>query len=227
MDTLNTISGERGSRAALAGFVFGALFCIGWILIDQSPPFDVPAQELAEYFSNSTRRRSSQIVGLWIAPFAAIAFMWFMAAFRHRLLRASGQESTLFSTVQLVSGAIFTMAIFIAGATELATVRIVTASASGNFDLDATRGIIALGSVISQIVGLRSGAVFILVSTTRAMRAELFPRWFGIASYVMAAAALLISTTWKPIVLVIPAWVVGTSLLVLSLRRNRELPIEA
>ena len=43
----------------------------------------------------------------------------------------------------------------------------------------------------------------------------------------MAAAALFISTTWKPIVLVIPVWVVGTSVFVLSLRRNRAQPTEA
>ena len=59
------------------------------------------------------------------------------------------------------------------------------------------------------------------------MRSGLFPRWFGIVSYVMAAALLLMATTWRPMALVIPAWVVGASMLVLAMRRNLEVPTES
>ena len=224
---MEAIVGERGSRAALAGFMFAVLFVVAWVLLDNSPPFGASANELTDYFSNPSRRRSSVIVGFWVAPFAAIAFMWFMAAFRDRLLRAGGREHTLYSTVHLVSGTTFTIAIFIAGATELATVKMVTAAADGSFDVDAIRGIIALGTVMAQVVALRSGAVFIAVGATRAMRSGLFPRWFGIVSYVMAAALLLVATTWRPMALVIPAWVVGVSMLVLAMRRNLEVPTES
>jgi hypothetical protein len=80
---------------------------------------------------------------------------------------------------------------------------------------------------MAQIVALRSGAVFIAVSTARAMRSGLFPRWFGIASIVSAVVLLFSYSALPAVTLLMPLWVVAASGLVLALRSTRDLPAGA
>ena len=133
-------------------------------------------------------------------------------------MRAGGREHTIFATVQLVAGSVFVTAVFAVGASELATVWVAESMAPDRIDLDAMRPMIAFGAALAQIVAVRSSAVFIAVSTTRARRAGLFPTWFAVVGWVMAAALLVVASTWRPVVLVIPAWVLGASIAVLSSR---------
>ena len=219
--------GERGSRAALAGGVFAILFVLGWLLMQQSPPLDAPAEELVDYFSDPDQRRSSLIAGLYVVPFAGIAFIWFMAALRDRYVRSGAKENVLLSTVHLISGTLFVAAMFAIAAVELALVWLAEQSPAGRYDAEATRAMVAFASAMAQIIALRAGAVFIAVSTTRAMRSGLFPRWFGVASMV-TAVLLLFSFSALPIVaLLMPIWVVAASALVLTRRSTRDLPAGA
>jgi hypothetical protein len=216
--------GERGSRAALAGAVFALLFVAGWLLLQQSPPLDAPADELADYYTDPDRRRASLIGGLYVVPFGGIAFMWFMAALRDRQLRSGAKEHVLLSTVQIVAGTMFVMAIFAVAAIELALVWMAEQSPEGTFDADVARVMVAFGAAMAQIVALRSGAVFIASSTTRAMRSGLFPRWYGVLSMIGAALLLFSFTAWPFIVLVLPFWVLASSGLVLTRRVTRHVP---
>ena len=184
-------------------------------------------RQILDYFTSAGGRRSSRLAGLYIVPFAGIAFIWFMAALRDRIVRAGGREHAVFSTMQLISGTVFVAALFAVGATELSTVWVAEAASGSTLDIDAARGIIALGAATAQIVAIRASAVFIAVSTTRAMRAGLFPRWFCYSGLAMALALLFVATTWRPVVLVIPAWVLAASVVVIAQRRNRSEPIEA
>jgi hypothetical protein len=212
---------------ALAGVVFAGLFVAGWLLMQQSPSVGSTDQELLDYLSRPDLRRGSRLAGLYVVPFGGIAFIWFLAAFRDRIVRAGGQEHTIFATVQLVAGAVFVTAIFAVGASELATVWVAESMAADRIDLDAMRPMIAFGSALVQIVAVRAGAVFIAVSTTRARRAGLFPTWFSVLGWVMATALLVVSSTWRPVVLVIPAWVLGASVALLSSRPARAEMVEA
>lgn len=221
------VRGERGSRAALAGFVFSILFAIGWLLLQRSPPVGAADKEILDYFTSVGGRRNSRLAGLYVIPFAGIAFIWFMAALRDRIVRAGGREHAVLSTVQLISGTVFVAALFAVGAAELSTVWVAESAGGPTLDIDAARGIIALGAATAQIVAIRASAVFIAVSTTRAMRAGLFPRWFCYTGFAMALALLVVATTWRPVVLVIPAWVLAASFVVIAQRLNRSEPIEA
>ena len=46
-------------------------------------------------------------VGLYLMPFAAIAFVWFIIALRMWVVSHGRPEHALFSNVQLVSGIVF------------------------------------------------------------------------------------------------------------------------
>ncbi len=217
---------ERGSRAGLAGFVFAVLFVVGWLLLEESPPFDAPADELVDHYSNPTERRSSFLAGFYVLPFAGVAFIWYMGALRARIHRAGGLENRLLSTVQLMAGTLFVAAIFLMGVIRVGAAWGAEAATGGEVDIASLRAMLALGTATGQIFVLRSGAVFIGVSATRASRAGLFPGWFAVVSLALAVALLFVATTWQPAVLIIPAWVVVTTVVVLAQRRNRQQPTE-
>ena len=210
---------SRGPRVAVAGLVFGILFVVGWVLIRSAPPLSASDQELIDHFSDPSHRRASRIAGLYVVPFAAIAFIWFMAALRARYLGNGGRENIVLSTVQLTAGFLFVGALFLIGAVQLATVWMVDTADDSRVDVAAVRAMVALGTALSQMVGLRSAAVFIAISTTRATRSGLFPRWYTVASFAIAVLLLLASTRFTGVVLLMPIWVAGSSVLILIRRR--------
>jgi hypothetical protein len=207
----------RGSRIALAGLVFSALFVVAWFLLRESPPFDATDDELTGYYLDPERRRASAIAGLYIIPLASIAFIWFMAALRDRYLRAATRENTILSTAQVVAGALVVTSLFTIAAVELAVVWL--AETGELFDVDAARGLLAIGQSTSDIMALRSAAVFVGVSATRAVRSGLFPRSYWVLSMVTALALLLVYDALPGVALLFPAWVAGSSVLILLRRR--------
>ena len=213
---------SRGSPAAIAGLVFAVLFVVGWALLRQRPPLSASDQELVDYFSDPANRRLSRIAGLYVVPFAGIAFVWFMAALRARYVGAHGRENTLLSTVHLMAGSLFVGALFLIGAVELAMVWMVDTADGQAVDIAAARAMTALGTALSQMVGLRSAAVFIAISTTRAKRSGLFPPWFAVVSFIIAVVLLFAATRFEGVVMLMPLWVAGSSVLVLIRRRMRE-----
>ena len=180
----------RGSRIALAGFVFSVLFIIAWLLLRASPSFSSTDDELTSYYLDPDQRHSSAIAGLYVIPLACIAFIWFMAALRDRYLRSAARENTILSTAQVVAGALVVTSLFTVAAVELAVVWL--AETGDLFDVDTARSLLAIGESTSDIMALRSAAVFVGVSSTRAVRSGLFPRSYGVLSLVAALALLLV-----------------------------------
>lgn len=215
--TLEAAIVARGSRIALAGFVFSALFVIAWILLRESPAFDATDEELVGYYADPSHRRDSALAALYIVPFAGVAFIWFMAALRDRYLRAATHENTILSTAQVVAGALVVTSLFTLAATELAAVWL--AETGELFDVDAARSLLAVGESTSDIMALRSAAVFVGVSASRAVRSGLFPRSYGALSMVTALALLLVYDALPGVALLFPAWVAGSSVLILVRRR--------
>lgn len=207
----------RGSRIALAGLVFSVLFVIAWMLLRESPSFDSTDDELTSYYLDPGGRRDSAIAGLYVIPLASIAFIWFMAALRDRYLRATARENTILSTAQVVAGALVVTSLFTIAAVELAVVWL--AETGELFDVDSARSLLAIGQSTSDIMALRSAAVFVGVSATRAVRSGLFPRSYGVLSMVTALALLLVYGALPGVALLFPAWVAGSSVLILLRRR--------
>jgi hypothetical protein len=216
------VAGQRGSRIALAGILFSVLFVVGWFLLRDSPSLSSTSQELVDYYGDTSQSRRAQVAGLYVVPFAAIAFIWFMAALRDRYVRASTRENTLLSTVHLVAGALVVASLFIVAAVELALVWL--AEVQDPLDVDSARAILALGQAMSDIMALRAAAVFIGVSATRAVRSGLFPRLYGVVSLIVTLTLLFVYDALPEVTLLVPAWVAASSVLILVRRRTHELP---
>lgn len=217
----DALLGARGSRIALAGFIFCILFVLAWLLLRGSPSVDSTDEELLAYYGDPDQRRNSFVAGLYIIPFAGIAFIWFMAALRDRYVRTATRENTILSTAHVVAGALVVTSLFMLAAMELAVVWI--AESGESFDLGAARSVLAIGQALSDIMALRSAAVFVGVSATRAVRSGLFPRSYGVLSLVTALTLLLVYEAVPWVALLFPAWVATSSVLILVRRHAIDL----
>jgi hypothetical protein len=212
------LPGTRGSRIALAGLVFSALFLIAWVLLRGSPSFDASDDALVSYYGDSDQRRNSMIAGLYAVPLAGIAFIWFMAALRDRSVHGAARETTILSTAHVVAGALVVTSLFTLAAVELAVVWL--AETGDAIDVGGTRSLLALGEALLDIMAVRSAAVFVGISSARAVRSGLFPRSYAGLSLVTAVALLFVYEAVPWVTLLFPAWVAGSSVLILVRRHT-------
>ena len=66
------------------------------------------------------------------------------------------------------------------------------------------------------VLASRAAAVFMMVTSTIALRTAIFPRWLIIAGYIIALVMLLSLTLLQWIVLLFPAWVFVLSVFILN-----------
>ena len=210
--------GARGSRVAYAGLLFSALFLVAWLLLRDSPSFDATDAQLTDYYADTDRRRAAILAGLYVIPLAGIAFIWFMSALRDRYMRTVHGENVILSTAHVVSGSLVVVSLFTLATVELAVAWM--AEKGSSFDVDGARSLLALGEASSEIMALRSAAVFVGVSASRAVRSGLFPRAFGVVSFLVAAALLFVYEAVPVVSLLFPAWVAGSAVLILVRRRS-------
>jgi hypothetical protein len=215
------LDGVRGHRAAIAGLVFCVLYVVSFLAVRGMPRDSWSSAAIIDFYE-SKDVRFLKFVALFLVPFAGIAFLWFLAAFRDRVARLAARESTLLSTVQMLSGAIYVTMQFSAAA-SLATVPITLGSDELTPEqIDAVRPLLVLGETILVVFALRAAAVFMVAGTTRALRAGLFPRWFALVSYVLALVLVVSVATVRVVSLVFPLWIGVVSVLIL-VRRQRLL----
>src|SRR5262249_26276215 len=114
-ETLDSIAHSlRTPRAAgIAGLVFSTLFVVSILLLYRQPAKGSSAAEIASWYLQHNAKTLG-IVGLYLTPFAGIAFLWFVAAVRSRI---GIHEDRLFATVFLAAGILFVAMLFAAAAT--------------------------------------------------------------------------------------------------------------
>src|SRR5205085_6974707 len=88
------------------GMVYAALFLVSFWILRSTPKPSAADAALVSFYSGTDRRRVL-VVGLYLIPFAAIAFIWFSIALRMWVGSHERPEHALFSNLQLVSGIIF------------------------------------------------------------------------------------------------------------------------
>jgi hypothetical protein len=202
---------------AYAGLLFSALFLVAWLLVRDSPSFDATDAQLADYYADPDKRRAAILAGLYVIPLAGIAFIWFMSALRDRYMRTVRGENVILSTAHVVSGSLVVVSLFTLATVELAVAW--TAEKGSSFDVDGARSLLALGQASSEIMALRSAAVFVGVSASRAVRSGLFPKAFGVVSFLVALGLLFVYEAVPVVSLLFPAWVAGSAVLILVRRR--------
>jgi hypothetical protein len=214
----------RTPRAAgVAGLAFTVLFVGSLLLLRRHPGAGSSAEEIADWY---LRRGATSIalVGLYMAPFAGIAFLWFIAVIRNRI----GQyEDQFFSTVFVGSGLLFVAMLFAAAAAAgapLATVKFQDAPVPSPDAVGLAR---ALAYAFLFVYGTRVAAVFVIVVSTIGLRTGALPRWLALVGYAMAAVLLVGVSYYQLIVLLFPAWVAAVSVVILVENRAPDGPSAA
>ncbi len=224
VDATTPIIDEAGRQlrapwaASVAGLLFAGLFTAALVLLRNQTLIDATDSELDEIFATG-RDLTGVIGGLYLAPFAGIMFLWFVAVIRDQV---GEREDRFFATVFLGSGLIFVALLFAASA--VATAPLVGASYLGQeaptaVEIEAAR---ALSYTLLFAFATRAAAVFLLATATVGIRSGTFPRWFAWTGYLLGIALLLAVAFWDWVVLVLPAWVAVVSLFILRRERSRQ-----
>ena len=210
----------QGSGAAVAGVLFSVLFVWGFLVLDYE--VNRSRADLLAFYSGSGGT-AILVAGGYVVPFAGICFLWFLAATRHRISELATREDALLGTVQLATGVLFVAMFYVAAAASVASVAAVRlADEDASVDPAVTSTMTALGQAALMIYALRVAAVFMIATTTRAMRSGLFPVWFTVVSYLAAAVLMFALSYVRAVVLVLPVWVAVVAGVVLFRRAQRH-----
>jgi hypothetical protein len=193
--------------AAIAGIAFAALFGATVVLIRLALPDD-PADD-GGWLSASA---GSVSLALSLAPFAGIAFLWFMGVVRDHL---GPWEDRFFSTVFVGSGLLF-LAMFFAAAALAGGLLADAAAVSGR----ATIGdAYALNRQVMHLVfntyAIKMAGVFMMSLGTIWVRTGVMPRWLALLTYPLALTLLVSIAFSLWVTLIFPAWVLVISVYIL------------
>jgi hypothetical protein len=151
-------SGSSGNRTAIAGLVFTGLYVASFLAVRGLPQASWSDEEILDYYASSNVRYT-RIVALYLVPFAGIAFLWFLAAFRNRVHELAGNEHMILATVQILSGAIYIAMQFSAAASIVTVVLTLDAGTPSEATIQSVRPFLVLGDTILVVFALRAAAV--------------------------------------------------------------------
>jgi hypothetical protein len=209
----------RTPRAAgIAGLVFAGLFVTALVLLYRQPARGAAADEIAAWYLRDDAKALG-LVGLYLAPFAGIAFLWFVAAIRSRI---GGREDRFFATVFLGSGILFVGMLWAAAAAAGASLAAVRFQGSPPTSPDVFVFARGLAYTLLYVYGIRAAAVFMMVSSTIGLRTGALPRWLVWLGFAVALVLLFSVSYFRGFVFIFPAWVVIVSVeLLLAARAGR------
>lgn len=207
---------ETPRAAGVAGLVFAALFGVSIVLVRSHPDGGSSPSEITDFYLHGGGGRLA-LVGLYLVPFAGIAFLWFIAVIRNLI---GDREDRFFATVFLGSGLLFVAMLFVAAGVGGALVAAVRIQDEPVPSPEAVGLVRSLSFAFLFVYAVRMAAVFMIVVSTIGMRLGIFPRWLVLAGYIAALVLLLNVSYLELLVLVFPAWVAVMSLVILRAGRS-------
>jgi hypothetical protein len=196
--------------------VFSALFVVSLLLLRARPAPGSSAEEIAHFYLERDAGRVG-LVGLYLVPFAGIAFLWFIAAVRHHM---GEHEDRFFATVFLGSGLLFVAMLFAAAASTGALIATVKFQDAPPPSADAVALARGLGFAFLFVFGVRAAAVFMIVVSTIGLRTGFLPRWLVFAGFVSGVVFLFSVTYVELLALLLPVWVTAVSIVILRAARR-------
>jgi hypothetical protein len=208
---------EEMRRAAIltgaVGALFAVLFLISLWLLHSAPKATESDERFIEFYSGNDRRLIV-LVGLYVLPFSAVAFIWFIAALRQWVARGTRRGSQLIGTVQLLSGIGFiTLALTSAAAATMPAALVELGYEV--VDADMAREFPLYGNALLLVFGVRMSAMFVMTTASIGRASGYMPRWFGILSVVIALILFLSYSLTVWLVVLFPLWVLALCVLII------------
>jgi hypothetical protein len=192
--------------ASIAGLLFSVLFTAALVLVRSQA--DQAAQSAGIL-----------IGGLYLAPFAGIMFLWFVAVIRDQI---GEREDRFFATVFFGSGLLFVALLFVAAAVASTPAALVEFMGGAQPSAEGMALLRALGYTLLFALATRAAAVFMVATATIGIRSGVFPRWFALLGYLLGLVLLVAVSFVDWFILVLPAWVAVVSLFILRRERARR-----
>jgi len=204
--------------ASVAGILFALLFTAALLLMRGSPLAADSNREMAQLFAEG-RDQWLLVGGLYLAPFAGIMFLWFVAVVRDQI---GEREDRFFATVFFGSGLIFVALLFVSAAVASAPIVGVRYMGQGS-PLATDVGLFrALSYTVLFAFATRAAGVFLIATATIGLRSGAFPKWVAWTGFALGLVLLVVVTFWDWAILVLPAWVAVVSIFILLRERSRS-----
>jgi hypothetical protein len=227
---------ERGSSlrraatiTAAVGAVHAILFLVAFFLLAGAPGPEATDEEILAYYTSPSGSLPS-LVGLYVMPFAAIAFIWFIVALRMWEAFSVRRENILFSNLQLISGILY-VALLSVGAAAQGVLAASAAYASGPIDPVVARQFPQYGSTILLVFAIRMAAIFVFTTSNVGRTSGVLPRWFAYIGFATGVFMLLSASLHPILALVFPSWLLVLSAILLikarAIPRDAQLPAVA
>ncbi len=157
-------------------------------------------------------RSNTVALALNLVPFAGIAFLWFIGVLRDRL---GEREDRFFATVFLGSGLLFLAMLFMSAAMVGGIIIAYTADSTRLLGSPTFTSARAIAYEIMNIYAIKMAGVFMIVTSTLALRTGFLARWIAFLGFAVALLLLLSSRHIEGILLAFPLWVLLISLYIL------------
>ena len=202
--------------AAVTGVVFALLYGASlWLIQLALPDWDATADQIAAETAR-TDVRNAMTTAYALAPFAAIAFVWFIAVIRRRI----PSEDRFVSTVFTGAGTVFVVVYLVAISVVAAPFYV---EAYQDIDFLQPETLVVLRSIaygLLFVVGTRLQALVILSATAVGRQYRVWPRWLVFFGYAISAFHIVNLTLFEPLLLTFPVWVIALSITLLVRRRS-------
>jgi len=192
--------------ASIAGILFSVLFTSALVLVRSQS-------------DQSGQSTAVMIGGLYLAPFAGIMFLWFVAVIRDQI---GEREDRFFATVFFGSGLLFVGLLFTTAAVVSTPATFVEFLGGTQLSTEGQAILRALGYTLLFAMATRAAAVFMVATATIGIRSGVFPRWFALVGVLLGVVLLVAVSFVDWSILVLPAWVAVVSLFILRRERARR-----
>jgi hypothetical protein len=222
--TVDRHTGRETPRAAgVAGLAFAVLFIASILLLRNPPSGASTPAEIRDFYLGAHAGRVT-LVGVYLAPFSGIAFLWFIAVIRNLI---GDREDRFFATVFLASGLLFVAMVFVAAGVGGALLTAVKFQDEPVPSQDAVVLVRSFAFGFLFIYAMRMAAVFMIVVSTIGMRLGIFPRWLVVTGYLAALVLILNVSYAELLILVFPVWVAAVSVVILRADRRAARAVES
>jgi len=198
--------------SSMTGLLFAVLFVVAIVLVHTTPTLSAPDAEITAYYASGSTLLVT--VGLYLIPFAGIAFLWHAHCTRLLIETRTPSPSAIPYGLQLVSGVLFVVLLFAGTASAGAVALLKDLTSAPLPSADFARGMLAVGYGMVFIYALRGAGMYALTTTSLLREAGIMPKWLALVSYLVAAFLLLSTVMHPAAMLLFPTWVVIAGLVV-------------
>jgi hypothetical protein len=205
---------------AAMGIAHSVLLLVAfWLISSRSPGLDATDAEYLAYYEDPNERRLVLLAGLYLIPFAGIAFIWFTVSLRMWLTGSVRRLTPLLSNLLLVCGVIYVGLLFAAGA-SLSVFAATSEFTSLQVEASLARLFPQYGTAILLVFAMRMAAMTVFAMSNIGRTSGVLPKWFSYLGYLLGLALLLTASLNAYLVVLFPGWVLLFCLILLDKARR-------